>query len=499
MFKHLLIFLLIACLSTFVLMGCSDDDDDPVGPTIGPLDVIDVTPTSANLIVGQTAQLTAVGKDADGNEIVDLTFAWTSSDTFITKVSSDGLVTAHRLGNTTITATNGDIESSETAITVELVANADAIKIGALIPTSGDYGIQGLNNLSALNKAVIDINAEYTDLEFELEFYDTGTNANMARDGLINLLADDVRCIVGPLTSAELANLSVDINASESILISPSSTVMTLAEDDKIFRAVTSDSVLVDALLKAMVADGVENIAVIYRDGTWGNSINALIDSTAEDNGINYLGAGSYYSPRTSVLEEACFTADNLFDNSQADNFGVVLVCFDEGTPLLRVAMADSFSTTLGAARWYGCDGFANNGYLVSTDSVDVVAEFAASVNFTAPVIGVEENARYTELKEYITAETGNSPGIYPIVTYDAFMLVAKALAEVSTQATVNVLRNRVIADAAVQDAITGDMTFNDNGDRATGDYYFWSVTGSSGNFIWEHTRTYQDGVITTP
>ncbi|MCB2199943.1 ABC transporter substrate-binding protein [bacterium] len=379
------------------------------------------------------------------------------------------------------------------------------IQIGALIPTSGDYGIQGMNNLAALEQAVLDINSERSaqgsSIRFELVSANTSTDPEEARSQLVSMLSQGLRGIVGPLTSAELLNTRDAINASTSILISPSSTITELAvAGDNIYRAVTSDEVLVQALLEVMALDGIEQVATIYREDSWGESINALLATQASTAGVDYLGGASYYAYRNSLFIEACDSVEAmvqpLIEGGSSESIAVVLVCFDEGTPILRVA--SNYTTSLGILRWYGSDGFANNGYLVGTDSVSTTASFAASVQFTAPVFGVVENERYLSLAQQIEVETGNTPGIYPIVTYDSFMLLANTLAEVGEAASLNVFKERLVLNASEYDAITGDMMLDENGDRAEGDYYFWTVMENGGSYSWEHTRTrHADGTIT--
>jgi hypothetical protein len=76
----------------------------PPPPTI---DSIEVTPATASKQVGETQQFTAVAKDASGNTISGVTFTWSSDDTSVATVDSNGLATAVAVGNATITASAG--------------------------------------------------------------------------------------------------------------------------------------------------------------------------------------------------------------------------------------------------------------------------------------------------------------------------------------------------------------------------------------------------------
>jgi hypothetical protein len=68
---------------------------------------IEVEPATASKPVGETQQFTAVAKDASGNTISGVTFTWSSSDTSVATVDSNGLATAVAVGTATITASAG--------------------------------------------------------------------------------------------------------------------------------------------------------------------------------------------------------------------------------------------------------------------------------------------------------------------------------------------------------------------------------------------------------
>src|SRR3989454_943743 len=76
-----------------------------------------VVPTSASVQVGQTVQLTATPKDANGNPLSGRTISWSSSNTAVASVNASGLVTGVVAGAATITATS-EGQSGTASITV---------------------------------------------------------------------------------------------------------------------------------------------------------------------------------------------------------------------------------------------------------------------------------------------------------------------------------------------------------------------------------------------
>src|SRR4051812_48310417 len=111
-----------AYAAVFLSMSCFDQRATPTAPDAsslakggsgGKLKSIAVSPSSASIIVGNTAQLTASA--TPGN--VSPTYTWSSSNTAVATVSQSGLVSAIAAGTATISASSGGV-SGTSSITV---------------------------------------------------------------------------------------------------------------------------------------------------------------------------------------------------------------------------------------------------------------------------------------------------------------------------------------------------------------------------------------------
>src|SRR6185437_8810979 len=91
--------------------------------TLVPVASVTVSPASPTVTAGQTVQLTATPKDANGNPLTGRTITWSSSNTSVATVSSSGLVSGVVAGSATITATS-EGQSGTAAITVTNVSVA---------------------------------------------------------------------------------------------------------------------------------------------------------------------------------------------------------------------------------------------------------------------------------------------------------------------------------------------------------------------------------------
>jgi uncharacterized protein YjdB len=83
-----------------------------------------VTPAAPVLEVDQTQQMSAVAKDANGNEVRGAAFTWMSSNQPVATVSGSGLVSAVASGTSYVTASSG-----EKSATATLTVNAPAAPV----------------------------------------------------------------------------------------------------------------------------------------------------------------------------------------------------------------------------------------------------------------------------------------------------------------------------------------------------------------------------------
>jgi uncharacterized protein YjdB len=110
----------VAAGAATVMVAC-EGQNSPVAITVTvvPVASVSVSPASANVIVGQTAQLTATPKDANGNALSGRTVTWATSNAAVASVSGNGLVTGGVAGTATITASS-EGRNGTAAITVTL-------------------------------------------------------------------------------------------------------------------------------------------------------------------------------------------------------------------------------------------------------------------------------------------------------------------------------------------------------------------------------------------
>src|SRR6185295_6603066 len=100
-----------------------------------PVASVTVTPTSASVPQGQTVQLSATPKDANGTALTGRVVTWSSSNTAVASVNASGLVTSGAAGSATITATSeGKTGTSAITVTIVPVASVTVTPASAGVP-----------------------------------------------------------------------------------------------------------------------------------------------------------------------------------------------------------------------------------------------------------------------------------------------------------------------------------------------------------------------------
>jgi hypothetical protein len=133
-----------AFAQTIVATSGSISDSASVTVLAGELASITLTPTTKTLVVGDTAQFTAVGKDANNN-IVDVTPVWTVAASGGT-ISSTGLFTADTVAGefaNTVTATSGTVSA-----TASIVVSPGALNLLTITPASQTLAIHATQQFS---------------------------------------------------------------------------------------------------------------------------------------------------------------------------------------------------------------------------------------------------------------------------------------------------------------------------------------------------------------
>ena len=114
-------------------VACSDPFPMPTAGLTDPVrrpTAISLNTAASSIGVGQSVQLSAVVRDADGNPISDEPVTWSSSDLRVATVSATGLVAAIAIGSADVKASSGGVTA------IAKVAVTAAPPAGTPVPPS---------------------------------------------------------------------------------------------------------------------------------------------------------------------------------------------------------------------------------------------------------------------------------------------------------------------------------------------------------------------------
>ncbi len=173
-------------------------------------------PTEPMQSLGDTLQMTAVAEDANGHAIADAVATWSSADTAVATVDSDGVVTSRGAGRTEIVAGVDEVTSAA-AVVVEPTAAALALQPDTLL-------FDALEDTASLSAEAFDANGNPITAELAWTISSTAV-ADLSDDGTVTArgpgatqvivtsgsVADTAHVIVDPVVAAvEIAALSQD-------------------------------------------------------------------------------------------------------------------------------------------------------------------------------------------------------------------------------------------------------------------------------------------------
>lgn len=368
----------------------------------------------------------------------------------------------------------------------------EVLEIGALVSLSGSNSGTGLVHLEAMECALEDARAEFAEegLDFRLNFSDTQSDPYAASVLMNNHLLRNIRVVIGPYTSAQVVAVESRIGDSQSLLISPSSTSMLLANrNDHIFRLAPNDSHMAESLVDLIWRRGKNFLVLVYRDDPWGRSVSTEVQGEFEAKGGSVVSAYAYdpqsNNDLTSLLRQVQTDITAATGGGPISQGAIQLTSMDESVQIFRSAI-DSVPQ-LRDVSWFGSDGFVGSWSIFSELAL---AEFAVDVDYTAPIYRVDVPDRYWHVIERIESTTGVTPGSYSLLTYDATRVAARTLANVRHGASYDELEATLAAVMADYEGVSGCVELDVMGDRYDGEYDFYTVRTDGLAYWWARTSS---------
>lgn len=220
----------------------------------------------------------------------------------------------------------------------------DKIKIGALIPMTGDLQAYGESCLTGIKLAVEQINEDGGVLggELVIKIGDTQTKPQAGIDAAQKLASiENVFGIVGALSSGVTIPVAQSVTSGMGVpLVSPASTspvITGLADKDFLFRSVPSDAFQGVALAQVVSGAGYENIAALYVNNDYGEGLAESFKKAFEKQGGMVSNSLAYEPGNASYRGE-------LAKAASGDAEALLLIGYPEnGITILRQALEEGY------------------------------------------------------------------------------------------------------------------------------------------------------------
>jgi ABC-type branched-subunit amino acid transport system substrate-binding protein len=240
-----------------------------------------------------------------------------------------------------------DSETAESASPSESAEESGAaepqgdgtLRIGSLLPQTGDLAFLGPPEFAGVDLAVQDINAAGGVLGNDVERFnaDSGDGTpDIAGAEVDKLFNQDVDAIIGAAASGVSLSVIDKITGAGVVHFSPANTAAgfdTYEDNGLYFRTAPSDVLQGQILANLVVEDGHDNVAIMGRQDFYGEGLSEQVQATVEEKGATVSDFILYAADAQNYTAEI-----NQIAASQPD--ALVLVAFEETTKIIPQLIA---------------------------------------------------------------------------------------------------------------------------------------------------------------
>lgn len=295
------------------------------------------------------------------------------------------------------------------------------LRIGGLLPETGNLAFLGPPEIAGVNLAVQEINEAGGVNGADVEYLpgDSGDNGEVANATVDRLLAEDVDAFIGAASSGVSLTVIDKITQAGRIHFSPANTSPTFTEYDDnglYFRTAPSDVVQGAALADVMLQDGAATAAFLVLNDSYGTGLQqyTIEPYTAGGGTVVYGDLGTTYDPQAENFDaEIAAVVD-------ANPDAIVIIGFDETAQILGGLIEAGFGPSDKLV--YGTDGNMGNALAQQFDDPSVVA----GMKGTLP--GVDVEGEIADFRDRLLSIDGELIDYsYSAESYDAIVVMALA------------------------------------------------------------------------
>lgn len=393
-----------------------------------------------------------------------------------------------------IAAGCGDDEEGGTGTSGGGGGDVSELKIGVLVPLTGQLGAFGGPGAKAAELAAAQLNAAGKAEGFSVTLVteDTKTDPQGAQEAATKVIeSDGVSALAGPWATPELIPTVENVTVDAGIpIVTPSATgpdITTLEDDGLVFRTPPSDSIqgqIIAQLTSETLGEGA-TVNTAHRNDAYGQALVEEFTKAFEKAGGTVAKNVAYDPNATSLNTEAQQIVEGNPD-------GWIIIDYPGTWPKLGPALVRT-------GRWDPAKTFTGDGLRSSELPADAGRETTEGMRGTVPTSqGFPAGEAFDRLWK---AEATGPRQTYDAQNFDAVILlalaalsagstdgadIAEALPTVSgppgTKYTFEQLPEAIAAAKAGEDidyeGASGPIDLDENGDPSAANYATWSYTG---------------------
>ena len=346
----------------------------------------------------------------------------------------------------------------------------DEIKIGVLLPLSGDIGAIGERMLNGAKLAakIVNDSGGIGGRPIKLIVEDTMGLPDKAIDAIKKLVeVEGVKVVIGPATSAEVLAVAKYVNDRHVVLISMSATASRISElgDDYIFRVIPSDTLQVALIADLIKAKGYKRVVTFVVANDYGIGLEEGLKKLIPDRIVGSIRYDPEKGDYRAELEQVkMWNPDAIF----------YALWVESGKMVFKQAM-DLGLDNIAAL---GSEGLCDVAFFFDTKAAEYMARTGIMGGKPTSPKGTYGYQRFYEA--YVDV-FGEEPSLYCDYTFDATMLAILAIAHAGTYEGPKIKTALQVVSQYFIGA-TGCKALDKNGDVVTATYDIWKVVKARAN-----------------
>lgn len=339
------------------------------------------------------------------------------------------------------------------AVMLSKPASAESIKIGSILPLTGEAAEIGLRAQESINLALEEINAQggINGKPLQVIFEDGKCDARAGSDAATKLINFDmVPIIIGGLCSGETLGAAPVAEQNKVVMLSPCSSAPKVSDaGDYIFRVYPSDTFQGSFGAEYVFNKGVRKVAILHTIGDWGNGIKDVFKQRFTELGGQIVAEESFEQSATDMRSQ-------LTKIKAVNPELIYMPAYSQGAGLI---LKQAKELGLNAKFLDGDGGDDPN-------VIKIAGDASEGFQVTVASSGSDEFANRFKQK------FGHDSMVCTSYSYDAVNIAAQILKKTQNS---DGIKNELYG-VKNYNGVTGSISLDSKGDRTTADYIIKEV-----------------------